>query len=296
MTSDEYYGNNLNTNTYDKLPLIKIPEKILSKEPNLFEKKWFDYRTLHPTQATYLFFENYREAFRKAYSVMIDRDESKYIQPVKNPAIKKEKTLLAKYKKEREEESRHLRELSAEHSNEEIEAYKREISARIKQENRELKRMRENRSSLDIMTIRDALSFWKGRQSADELGIPYNLYCGYAMRFLIRKKIWKRIPRPCHLYGEETIDYCQSQWAEQLSIDIITPKTAHLSNDNSYDVTLREDIERWLCERIKTRRSSHFGLSRFMFEEKLLSEKIALQYFNVETVNEASAYYLRTQE
>lgn len=294
---DEYYGNNFDTTVYDKLCLLKISEKILSKESTLFEKKWFDYKTLHPTQATYLFFNDYRKEFRKAYAVMIDRDEAKVIQPIRHPEVKREKALLEKYKKERQVEMAYLKKLSTsgEFSLEEIKTYKHEMVARIKRENEKLKGMRKNRSPLDIMNTRDALSFWKGRQSADELGMPYDLYCGYAMRFLIQKKIWQRIPRPCHLYGNETIAYCQHQWVEQLSIVTPKPKIAHLRDDNCYDVDLREEIEKWLCEQIKTRRISYLGLSKFMFEEKIISEQIALHYFDIETINEANAYHLRTK-
>lgn len=49
------------------LALTKVQPIYRQREADLFQRKWFDYRHLHPVQATYLFAECYQEAMKKAY-------------------------------------------------------------------------------------------------------------------------------------------------------------------------------------------------------------------------------------
>lgn len=60
----------------DLLALRVIPPALLSGEAELFETKWFDYRRLHPTQATFLFMHGYRAAYRR---VMARREDYRQV-------------------------------------------------------------------------------------------------------------------------------------------------------------------------------------------------------------------------
>lgn len=56
-------------------------------ETELFRKKWFDYRFLHPIQATYYFAHCYEQAHRIAYSRHISRDRAEFIKVLKKPDL-----------------------------------------------------------------------------------------------------------------------------------------------------------------------------------------------------------------
>ena len=54
ITTD-YFGSDLSVEDYERLRINHIQHSLALHEPALFDTKWFDYRFLHPTQATYLF-------------------------------------------------------------------------------------------------------------------------------------------------------------------------------------------------------------------------------------------------
>lgn len=139
----------------------------------------------------------------------------------------------------------------------------------------------------DAMKKRASLAFWKGRQSADELGMPYNLYIGSALRFLIQDTIWQRIPQPTHLYSDKVRCFMINEWDTILKTSIIEPDTSFLIDDNEFNTHHKQEIERYLCEQIMKRENVVFGLSHFMFERNLITENFALQYVSLETIQKA---------
>lgn len=53
-------------------------------EAGLFNTKWFDYRFMHPTLATYLFTHYYLEAYRSQIAARMDVGRAQFAQPIKN--------------------------------------------------------------------------------------------------------------------------------------------------------------------------------------------------------------------
>lgn len=62
-TFGPYYGSDLDWNSCEILAIAKIDRKLLNKETKLYGQKWFDYRNLHPTMATYLFAHYFNRAY-----------------------------------------------------------------------------------------------------------------------------------------------------------------------------------------------------------------------------------------
>ena len=58
-----FYGSALDQDQCEVLAIANIDRKLLAAEPALFGKKWFDYRPLHPTAATYLFTHHFNRAY-----------------------------------------------------------------------------------------------------------------------------------------------------------------------------------------------------------------------------------------
>lgn len=225
---ETYFGDDLTVDRYDELALFKINEKVLAGESELFQSKWFDYRHLHPTQATYLFAAHFTAEYRKMYQKIRDCERGKYITGSKGK---------------------------------------------------------------DAMDKGTTLGFWKGRQAADKIGMPYGLYIGSAMRFLVGVNTWQRIPNPTQLYSDKVKEFMTTEWVNLLNYDIITPETAHLSDDNAFCIQCKHDIERWLLERIVERKNPHYSLAHFMFEKKLISAETALRYVSSELIERARRFH-----
>lgn len=72
------------------LRAARLPTALLAAEPELMETKWFDYRFLHPEEATRRFAETYVAAFRDAWVKYMDRDESGLKQALKNAEMEQD--------------------------------------------------------------------------------------------------------------------------------------------------------------------------------------------------------------
>lgn len=78
-----FYGQDLTPEEADVLAISHIPAKVLKSEPDLMRTKWFDYRLLHPTVATYLFVHHYTKAYQRYIAVTQDRDRAPFVKGFK---------------------------------------------------------------------------------------------------------------------------------------------------------------------------------------------------------------------
>ena len=98
MQSIEFYGKDIAAETCDEIAVNRIGKKILKDELELFEKKWFDYRSLHPTIATYLYAHYYTEAFKNDVKHYKDLKKSKYARGIKTRDFTESKERVALWK------------------------------------------------------------------------------------------------------------------------------------------------------------------------------------------------------
>jgi len=296
MFISEYFGNNLTTAQYDSIAISRINIRHLSKEPKLMSVKWFDYRTLHPTCATYLFAHHYVLEYRKIYQKIKDKEIGRIKSAFVHPEAKADKIEFAEIKKERALQrkvfSAMLKEKLTDDDRKELKEEKRLFNDDVREVNERMKERRRNRSPIDVLTLPEALGLWKGRQSADILGIPYDFYIGTALRFLIEGSIWQRIPRPVHLYSEKVKEFTLERWVETLNTGIVEPEMSNLSDDNLFSTQCKQDIVRYLCECIQMRKNGHFALSHYMCDLKIITEQTAIKYFSELTIQKAKKFYL----
>ena len=78
-----YVGHGLSTEEYDYLAWSAVNPKLFKFEVELFGKKWFDYRSMHPTDATYLFSDAYSNAYRMISAVRFDVERAPYMKGLK---------------------------------------------------------------------------------------------------------------------------------------------------------------------------------------------------------------------
>ena len=68
-----FYGHDLSFLHAEMLAIQHVPAALLKKEAALYRTKWFDYRRMHPTKATYFLAQCYNRAYQDCMSVMRDR-------------------------------------------------------------------------------------------------------------------------------------------------------------------------------------------------------------------------------
>lgn len=92
----EYCGQGLTLNEYEILTLRYIAKKDrpYGDESALMSSKWFDYRFLHPMEATYLFYSHYVQAHQNYFKKAINHEVANNAYPFKGEA--KHDFLLAK--------------------------------------------------------------------------------------------------------------------------------------------------------------------------------------------------------
>jgi len=78
-----FYGGSLGFLHYEVLTIQHIPFKEYENEAELMASKWFDYRRLHPMQATYYFVKCYTEAYQAFYRKAIDAEVAPFVRCIK---------------------------------------------------------------------------------------------------------------------------------------------------------------------------------------------------------------------
>lgn len=76
MLATTFFGEKLTRDDLELRALTRIHPTARQHEAELYTTKWFDYRLMHPAQATYLFAHCYEQAVRDIYAKTKDLEES----------------------------------------------------------------------------------------------------------------------------------------------------------------------------------------------------------------------------
>lgn len=157
----------------DELAIKFVPISLLAEESELFSVKHWDYRFLHPTQATQLFAHSYAQAKKHAVERRTDIWIGRNMRGIKEPVI----------------------------------------------------------FDLDARSI---TGFWKGRQMADRLGIPYDFYCENAMFFADVAR-WENLPTPIQMYSQNVPEHLKTTNFAVSMVEFVGLKWAErMDNMNNY--------------------------------------------------------------
>lgn len=93
-----YFGSEVDSEHADIIAIQHINMKLTKREPELMATKWFDYRRLHPTVATYLFTSEYIKAYKQMLRTAFDTNRAAYSKGIKEQDFvnSKEKTAIWK--------------------------------------------------------------------------------------------------------------------------------------------------------------------------------------------------------
>ncbi|WP_297478432.1 hypothetical protein [Ferrovum sp.] len=225
-----YFGSNLGFKNYEILTVAHIPKELRKIEPGLMKTKWFDYRSLHPMGAMYLFGSYYATAYQEFYRVAIDAECAPFVRPTK---------------------------------------------------------------SIDLITTREKLSFWRLRQVVDTLGMPYDFFMSRAMKWYAEQCFRQNAiyaPRPQHIStNEELLADVTVDWEEELEIRLQIPKSSRFRSENFAGHEDQLAYEDFIVGQIQSRHHPVYALKAALYQHEVLRIERAILDFDARTVTEAIA-------
>lgn len=281
-----YYGEELSDSMCELLAHERIALSLLKREEKLSKTRWFDYRHLHPTKATYLYAWHFVNEVRKLYCRTRDRNGGMFFLPVAVTVSDADKERYDLFRKSISKRRAEVKAGSkARLGYEDLDDPDRRAWQKDDAEFKD--------SVNNVLIGKDASTLWKGRQMADEIGMPYSLFVSIAIEYIVRGYRFEstnefvHMPKPKSLYSKVIKDYVMEEWREISSELITTPDLSHMVNHPSYD-SVKRDAEMWLCEIISRRARPEYALSTYVFERQFISEQLALEYFGEGVLSEAS--------
>lgn len=117
-------------------------------------------------------------------------------------------------------------------------------------------------------------SFWKARQFADRVGVPYEFFCDQALEFLLRRG-GTRPARPNQLYSEKIVilivDNVAEKWREHCSdVDFMTSKLPQYHLDNFSSNPAQHAHQDWVVEQIRLRHMKPSVIRKACLQECVL--------------------------
>lgn len=118
------------------------------------------------------------------------------------------------------------------------------------------------------------LGCWRGRQIADALGMPYDIYINLAMEKRLRYWQKKRLPRPHQLYSEIIVEKMPELWKERQMIKLHYSALHNYRNESYNDYNWQNDHHEWLFHQANMRGDQALFLAGFIKGKLLPVEKV----------------------
>lgn len=115
---------------------------------------------------------------------------------------------------------------------------------------------------------------WHGRQMADLLGMPYEIYLDLAFEYRLR--YWNRnyLPQPQHLYSDLVVNRIEQRWPELQASRLYTSDHPAYMIENYNELPHQKDYHEWLFKQANLRSNPGEMLGRFVNEDRLSVEKV----------------------
>lgn len=195
-----FAGAELNALMCDKFAIRKIDQDALVQDVDLFDTKWWDYRTMHPTQATLYFHHVFKTIAPTYVSKYVDMDVAK--------------------------------------------GYEIGIT----------------RNDLRLSKLATIRAFWKARQIADAIGVPYDVYIKVALQhfydnyrmFATTKSGKQNLPYPSQMASAMITEKVIKEWEAIKS----SPGFSRLPESDlilGQDIWFRDDMEKSIINQFKSK-------------------------------------------
>lgn len=115
---------------------------------------------------------------------------------------------------------------------------------------------------------------WRGRQIADMLTMPYDVYIDLA--FTYRMNHWKQnnMPQPQQLYGDYVVEKIAERWEELQASRLFLAEHSCYLVQNYQDLPQQNHYHEWLFKQAKLRSNPAEFIGRFVEENMLPLEKV----------------------
>lgn len=119
---------------------------------------------------------------------------------------------------------------------------------------------------------------WRGRQHADALCMPYDLYLQLALEAAL--KYWKQkyMPRPMHLYSANICESVVQRWEELQSAKLYVGAHVELRSYNYQGTDAQNAHHEWLLAQAMKRSNPVPCLTQFYEDDLLPVEKIRVRF------------------
>lgn len=115
---------------------------------------------------------------------------------------------------------------------------------------------------------------WRGRQVADFLGMPYDVYIDMAFTFRMRRWNQRHMPQPQHLFHEFDVEKIQAKWEELQQSTLYTSEHPAYAVENYLGAAHQNDYHEWLIKQAMHRSNPPYFLHRFIRAGQLTVEKV----------------------
>lgn len=118
---------------------------------------------------------------------------------------------------------------------------------------------------------------WRGRQIADRLTIPYDIYIDLAFTFRMRRWQQNNMPQPQQLYHMITVEKIAERWEELQASRLYLAEHSCYLVQNYQDLPQQNAYHEWIFTQAKKRQNPAEFLARMIEEHVLPLDKVRLR-------------------
>lgn len=119
---------------------------------------------------------------------------------------------------------------------------------------------------------------WRGRQVADMMGMPYEIYLEWAMTFRLRGWQQAVMPQPQQLYREWDVERIQEKWEELQDTNVFLASDPAYMIENYRDYSYQNDYHEWLFNQASRRSNQMATIADFVKRDFLPIDKVAARF------------------
>lgn len=125
-------------------------------------------------------------------------------------------------------------------------------------------------------------AFWRGRQFADALGMPYHEYVTIAMDFRLRYWQQRYLPKPGHLYDDKLLEQIGQRWHELQAGRLYLAENPLFLCENYQGLPAQDDYHEWIMYQSTIRPAKHQFLAKMIARGQITYEKVAARLMDDE--------------
>lgn len=119
---------------------------------------------------------------------------------------------------------------------------------------------------------------WRGRQCADAIGMPYEVYIDIALK--TRLDYWQQPhpPQPVHLYSEMVVEKAVTHWEELQASRLFTSEDPAYMVQNYRGLQHQDDYHEWLFAQAKQRSNPPAAIASYVNDNMLPLDKVEARF------------------